>query len=235
MRERGPLGSVSTAELLRRLAAEGATGCLRLERGDLQVQVWLRDGAVCTASAAEARMRIGDRLVGAGHVSGQQLASVLQLQGSLSQRPRLGELLVSSGLVERRLLNGYLREQAADSLAVALGWADGVWSFATGEETDEDLPLDMSLEDLLMESTRRLGEWEVIRSRLGSPQAVVSFVRGGGPSQLSLTHDEWSMLARIDGARTLRELAEASGYGLVATARAVYGLLTAGVVEVTEP
>jgi hypothetical protein len=234
MEPRGALGPVSTAELVRRFAGERATGCLRLQRNELEAQVWFRDGTVCTASAAEARMRIGDRLVGAGHISGQQLAAVLQLQGSVSHRPRVGELLVNSGLVDRDLLGWYLREQAADSVAVALGWTDGAWSFRPGEETDEELPLDMSAEDLLMEGARRLEEWQVIRDRLGSPQAVVRFASGSGQSQLSLTHDEWSMLARIDDARTVRELAEVSGYGLVATSRVVYGLLTAGLVEVAQ-
>jgi hypothetical protein len=42
------------------------------------------------------------------------------------------------------------------------------------------------------------------------------------------------MLAGIDVARTVRELAEVSGYGLVATSRVVYGLLTAGLVEVAQ-
>lgn len=222
---------LSVAAMLRRLSDEAATGCLRLSRQGTQGTVWLRDGQVYTAAAPEARPRLGDRLVGAGHITQEQLDAALQLQRSVPSSPRIGELLISTGLIDREMMSDYVREQILDSVAAMLGWSDGEWSFYPDEEISEDVALDMSVENLLMDAARRLEEFEVIQDRLGSMDAVVDFAPGGTQANLALTADEWSMLTRIDGTSSVRDLADASGYSQLETARIVYGLLTAGVVQ----
>jgi hypothetical protein len=232
--ETGTLDAEPPADLLRRLAREGATGCLRIDHGDAQATVWFRGGSVYTASAPGARARLGDRLVGAGHITEEQLGATLQRQQDLPERRRIGELLIDGGLIDRETMAAYVREQIADSVTVALGWTTGSFDFAAGEEMSEDVPLDVSVENLLMEGARRLDEWEVVQRRIGSLDAVVDFVPGGGTAELSLTPDEWSMLTRIDGGSSIREIAEESGYGEFDAARIIYGLLTAGVVTLLE-
>lgn len=230
--ETGSLEVEAPAELLRRLAQEGATGCLHLTQGEGgAAELWFRVGSVYTASAPSARARLGDRLVGAGHISEQQLRDTLDRQRQLPERRRIGELLTESGLIDRDTMRTYVQEQIADSVAVALSWTDGTFSFAEGEEIGEDIPLDVSVENLLMEGARRLEEWNIIQRRLGSLDAVVDFVPSGGTAELSLTPDEWSMLTRIDGTSSVRDIAEESGYGEFEAARIIYGLLTTGVVS----
>lgn len=231
----GTLASEPTADLLRRLANERATGCLRIEQEATQATVYFRQGMVYTASAPAARARLGDRLVGAGHVSEEQLAETLAAQRSLSQPRRIGELLIERGLIDRETMRTYVREQIADSVAAVLRWGDGRWSFAPGDEVPEDAPLDVSVENLLMEGARRLEEWTVISKRLGSVDAVVDFAAGSSAAELSLTPDEWSMLTRIDGASSIAEIADEAGYSQFEAARIIYGLLTAGVVALVDP
>ncbi len=230
----GQLGVAPPAVVLRRLGQEEATGCLRLRTGDTEATVWLRGGLVYTASAPGARARLGDRLVGAGQISEDQLAATLEHQRAMDGRRRIGELLIDSGLIDRETMRTYVREQSADSVALTLGWVDGEWAFDAGAEIDEDVPLDESVENLLMEGARRLEEWEVVQRGLGSVDAVVDFVPSGGTAELSLTPDEWSMLTRIDGVSTVREIACDAGYSEFGAARIIYGLLTAGVVRVVD-
>lgn len=232
--ETGYLEEVQTADLLRGLADRDATGCLRIEHHGTQARVYFRAGNVYTAAAPEARARLGDRLVGAGHISEDQLTETLELQRSLSTPRRIGELLIERGLIDREMMRSYVREQIADSVAVALSWTAGTWAFSEDEQVAEDVPLDMSVENLLMEGARRLEEWEIIQARIGSVDAVVDFVSSGNQAELSLTPDEWAMLTRIDGASSIREIALSAGYGQFEAARIIYGLLTAGVVSLVE-
>lgn len=232
--ERGDLRDTSTAALLRRFADEKATGCLRIDQHGTRAAVWLRGGAVYTATAPMARTRLGDRLVGAQHLTGDQLGAALSEQQRQRPAPRLGELLIAKGIIDRETLRAVVREQIADSVAAALSWTSGTWSFNTAEEVAEDVTLDMSVENLVMEGARRLEEWEVIRARVGSLEAVVDFVGRGHEAELALTPDEWSMLTRIDGASSIREIAEGAGYGQFEAARIIYGLLTAGVVALLD-
>lgn len=234
--ESGTLSSHPPSELLRGLASLGATGCLRLERDGNAATVHFRDGLVYTASAPAARARLGDRLVGAGHITEEQLAETLAYQRALAEPRRIGELLIERGHIDRETMRTYVREQIADSVAATMRWTDGEWSFAEGEQVAEDAPLDMSVENLLMEGARRLEEWGAIEAQLGSVETVVDFSSGGNAAELSLTPDEWAMLTRIDGASSIAEIADAAGYGQFEAARIIYGLYTAGVVTVvTEP
>jgi hypothetical protein len=230
----GQLGPAGAAAVLHDYAAAGATGCLRFQREGLHARVYYRDGLVYAAAAPGARARLGDRLVGAGYVTEEELATTLVHQESLSESRRIGELLIERGLIDRETMRAFVREQSTDSVAVALGWPDGTWTFTAGEEIAEDVPLDMSVENLVMEGARRLEEWEVIRQRIGSVDAVPDFAPREDTAELALTPDEWSMLTRIDGRSSIAEIAEEAGYSEVDAGRIIYGLLTAGIVTLVE-
>ncbi|QBI20249.1 DUF4388 domain-containing protein [Egibacter rhizosphaerae] len=230
----GDLAGRGADQLLRDLAARRATGRLTLGSDAHTARVWMRDGAVLTASAPEARARLGDRLTGAGLLTQHQLDDALAMQRGLRERRRLGELLVEQGHIDRRTLREYVVDQITDSVSALLAWREGWWAFDPGVETHEDMALDTSVENLLMEATRRCEEWQVIRDALGSLDSVVDFVPRESGAELALTPDEWSLLTRIDGSATVAEIAEEAGYGQVETARIVYGLVTAGVVQVVD-
>jgi hypothetical protein len=183
----GRLGTAGTAHLLRDYAGGGATGCLRLDRDDMQARVYFRDGLVYAATAPGAVARLGDRLVGAGHINDEELASTLEHQRTLAEPRRIGELLIEQGLIDRETMRSFVREQSTDSVAVTLGWQHGTWGFSEGEEVPEDVPLDMSVENLVMEGARRLGEWEVIQARIGSVDAVPDFTPRNDTAELALT------------------------------------------------
>lgn len=210
--ETGDLEDLSAADVLHHFADRSATGCLRLRHGDTEAQIWFRGGLVYTASAPAARARLGDRLVGAALITEDQLATILAYQQDLPERRRIGELLLERGLIDRETLRTFVHEQIADSVAVTLGWPSGHRQLEDGREVPEDAPLDVNVENLLMEGVRRLQQWEVIRSRIGSADAVVDFIPSASETQLALTPDEWSMLTRIDGASSIAEIAEEAGY-----------------------
>jgi hypothetical protein len=230
--ESGSLAGHQVAEILRTLGRQRATGRLRVARNSQEANVWLRDGKVYTAQAPEARARLGDRLVGAGALDQSQLEQALDVQRSAPERRRIGELLVERGVIDRETLRTYVQAQILDSVTAALSWDTGRWTFAPGDEQAEDAPLDMSLENLLMDASRRLEEWEVVRGELGSLDAVVDFSPRQTGAEVALTPDEWSLLTHIDGAASVAEIADYAGYGQFETARIVYGLMTAGIVDV---
>lgn len=220
----------------RRLAGESRTGCLYLladaDETDREVRIYLREGKIYTAAAPGQRARLGDRLVGGGHLTAEDRDRALQLQASDSPDERLGDLLVSEGMVDREVLRQVIREQISDSIAVALARSKGEWRFVPEEAVPEDVPLGLGMQDTLMEAARRLGQLEVIRARLGGLDAVVDFGAGSKEMRLALKPDEWAMLTHIDGYNSVKEIAEMAGYGELEAARIIYGLLSAGVVHV---
>ena len=232
--EGGRLEQEPTSALCRRFGEESRTGCLHLT-GNVdgerpEARLYLREGRVYTARALTSRTRLGDRLVGGGHLTAEQLEVALVSQKRRSVPMRLGDVLVASGMVSRDVLRRVVRDQIVDSVAVALGWRAGAWQFLDGETVPEDVPLGLGMQDTLMEAARRLGQLEVIRAHLGGMDTVVDFASDGKDAMLSLRPDEWAMVTHIDGSTSVAEIAERSGYGQLEAARIIYGLLSAGVV-----
>lgn len=228
--ESGRLEQTSTAELLRPFADAGATGRLDIDRSGMRSLLWFRHGRVYTATAPGSRARLGERLVAADEVSGEVVADALRRQAGVATPVRLDDVLVDGGHLDLETVRSHVREQIADSVAAALGWTEGTWSFRPGDSVVEDAPLDESVDDLLMEASRRLDRWEVILRRLGSLDIVLDF-RGGAPADVALTPDEWSLLTRIDGVSTVAELTGDLGCSELEAARIAYGLVSTGLLE----
>lgn len=226
----GSAGHPPVATALRELAAEGATACLVVAHDDLEARIWLRDGRVCAASAPGARARLGDRLVTARALTAEQLSTALRRQRTRGDAPRLGEVLLELDLIDAETLRRVLGDQAIDSIAVALGWPEGLQRIEREAAGDEDVPIALGGENALMEATRRLDEWSALSQALGSLDARVAFVAGAAPD-LALSPDEWAMLTRIDGRHSVHDLAEETGFSGFQAARIVYGLLSTGVVR----
>lgn len=222
-------------DALRRGAADRATGRIVVDRpGQAEsATVWLRDGVIVSAAAPGARARLGDRLVTAHLISEDQLTTALERQRHDRSAPRLGQVLLQLELVDEATLREELLEQTVDSVAVAIGWPDSTWRVVPDEACDEDVTLNASVENALMEASRRLEEWHVIVATLGSLAARVD-VAPSRAANLELTADEWTMLTHIDGRHSVGELAAETGVSDFHAARIVYGLLATGVVRVLD-
>lgn len=201
-----------------------------MDESDEDARVWFRTGRIASATAPAGLASLGDRLVGGGHLSAEALGRAVTAQQARADQPRLGDMLVELGLVDRQVLRTVIRDQMLDSLAAVLGWRSGVWRFAEGETIRQDVPLGLGVQDAIMEAARRLGQLEVISTRLGPMDSVVDFPRDRDPGTMSLHADEWAMLTHIDGRNSIARIAERSGYGRFEAARIIYGLLCAGVV-----
>lgn len=222
-------------DALRRGAADQATGRIVVDRpGKAEsAAVWLRRGVIVSAAAPGARARLGDRLVTARLISEDQLTAALERQRHDHHAPRLGQVLRQLELVDEATLREVLLEQTVDSVAVAIGWPDSTWRMVPDEACDEDVTLNASVENTLMEASRRLDEWHIIVAALGSLATRVD-VAPSRAANLELTADEWTMLTHIDGRHSVAELAAETGVSDFHAARIVYGLLATGVVRVVD-
>ncbi|MCE5193182.1 MAG: DUF4388 domain-containing protein [Candidatus Cryosericum sp.] len=110
---------------------------------------------------------------------------------------------------------------------------EGTFSFASGERSparDQSVPV----ADIMLQVTAALDEWNAMRQRLGSLDAVYSLRAGGAVSDFTLTREQWRVMARLDGKTSLRELARVIGASSVAVAKTVYGFVEAGLAAEVE-
>ena len=94
-------------------------------------------------------------------------------------------------------------------------------------------PITITNEFLIIEGIRRADEWEKLRDRVPSLDLILGLVADpvAGNRDINLKPDEWRVLTMINGRDTIRQIAQRTGFGDFKTARIVYHLLSAGLIE----
>jgi len=118
-------------------------------------------------------------------------------------------------------------DTAYSSLVDLFSLREGSFSFASGETAktrDQSVPV----ADIVLQVTAALDEWNSMRQRLGSLDAVYSLKADGATRDLTLTREQWQVMAYVDGKTSMREIARKTGQGSVAVSKALYGFIEAG-------
>ncbi|MGN6475332.1 MAG: DUF4388 domain-containing protein, partial [Mycobacteriales bacterium] len=232
---KGDLSSTTLASVLLDLASDSASGSLILSHPDgEEAQIFLRSGLVCGINAPDRRADLGAKLVSSGILAPEALADAQEAQRTDLSAWNLGELLVHLGYVEEEVVQQFVNEQLYEALWDLMRWTEGRWKFRKNAKTREDLPPVPVVE--LLETLRERGhEWETIAEIVDSPNAVPMLsARGDGAPETTLDSDAWSMLCKIDGVRTVAELAADCGYTLFEAGQVLVALVDAGLVDVNE-
>lgn len=233
----GNLRDFSLADMFRLLASGRKTGTLYLERADAQGKVCFKKGRVFFASSNWHRESLGRRLVKAGVISEKQLRQALGLQKIQKKEKagrRLGQILVDEGYLDSKVLEGFIADQINDTLFDLFRWEDGQLRFEPDEASDdEDIGVSVSVENVIMEASRRLETWAKIRQKI--PSLESEFIMASGPGdksmEIHLKPKEWMLLCYLHGGRSLRDLIELTGYNDFETAKILYGMYAAGLIE----
>lgn len=234
----GPLAELSIQDVLQLLELAHKTGVLtvRSDRLNDEAIIHFSRGAIVFAVRRRSTRRLGQLLIRAGRVTQRELDRALEIQRADPTR-RLAEILLEMGSVSEEELERQLRFQMEETIYEVMPWADGYFKFEERTEIGEQrLLARVRVESLLMEGARRIDEWTRLESKVPSPEAVPVLAAGNerDMTPLELRSEEWEVLAEIDGERDVRQLAADLGRSAFDVAKMIYGLVSAGVLEVTE-
>jgi tetratricopeptide (TPR) repeat protein len=234
----GALAELSIQDVLQLLELAHKTGVLtvRSERLNDEAIVHLSRGAIVFAVRRRSTRRLGQLLIRAGKLTQRELDRALELQRSDPTR-RLAEILLEMGSVVEEELERQLRFQMEETIYEVMPWDEGYFKFEErGEIGEQRLLARVRVESLLMEGARRIDEWTRLEAKVPSPEAVPVLAANADREMtpLELRSDEWEVLAEIDGDRDVRQLAADLGRSAFDVAKIVYGLVSTGVLEVTE-
>ena len=233
---KGDLGATPLPDVLTSLAADGVTGCLHIadDSGD-EALVYFRDGQVYAAYVPGRRPQLGARLISSGALAPEALAEALDAQENELQGWRLGELLVHLGYVDRPVVEAFTLEQLRESCFDLARWPSGRFRFRKNEKTRADVASHASVADLLAEVGRRRAQWEEMAGVVHGPAAVPVLSAGGlAAAEMTLDQDQWALLCKVDGERTITQLARDCGFTTFEAGQIVYSLVGAGLLDVEE-
>jgi len=162
-----------------------------------------------------------------------QLVSVSGKSGVfvLSYEGEDGLIYLENGRIVHAVLGEIQGEEAVYTLAT---WGDGSFRFYPEEESPAHT-ITKSNTNLLMEAARRLDEWRVLSKRIPSLDSVPKFkVPEGKQGQINLNTQEWRILSKIDGEKSIQDIAREIQFSTFEVAKLLYGLVTMGLITLEE-
>ncbi|MGH2705188.1 MAG: DUF4388 domain-containing protein [Actinomycetota bacterium] len=234
--DEGDLTTAGIVAVLEDVAAERQTGRLEVRRngarGEQVAEVYFREGDITHAALVGSNVRLGTRLVSAGLLSRAEVEGALARRREGDER-KLGDILIDAGLVDRAQVERIVHKQIEDTVVEILPWRQGRFRFEARREAERGAGIQLGVEALLTEAGRRMEEWWQMRSVVPSVECVPRFDEAvREPPEVTLTPEEWSLLARCDGETTLSEIAATCGFTTLEAVRTLHSLVAGGVVEV---
>lgn len=158
-----------------------------------------------------------------------QLVSVSGKTGvfSLSGEGVEGKIYLRDGQITDAFVGALRGENAVYEMAI---WQQGRFIFTPNVESGQ-VTITKPNASLMMEAARRLDEWRVLQRRIPSLTLIPYFQpRQAGQDQVTLSPQEWVVVTKIDGQRSIRELEEATNLSAFEVCKVLYGLISSGLI-----
>jgi len=158
-----------------------------------------------------------------------QLVSVSGKTGAFEIRGEhaFGRIFLRDGQIVDALVGNLRGDSAVYEMAI---WSEGTFSFDPGKES-EQVTIHMSNASLMMEAARRLDEWRVLSRKIPSLDLVPYFTsREQGADQVTLSPQEWILVTRIDGERSIEGIAAELKWAPFDVSKLLFGMITTGLV-----
>ena len=168
-----------------------------------------------------------------------QLADIVQLfatsgktgKFSLTRDDERGTVYLKGGRIVHAEVGDVVGEEAVHVLA---SWVSGDFQFDPAEETDR-VSIYKSNARLLMEAAHQHDEWRVLSRKVPGVDSVPTLAAPDAARPVTLSPAEWGLIVRIDGKKSVRELAKESDSSSFDVAKLLYGLVTANLVDMLAP
>ncbi len=229
----GNLAQFSVAEIFQLLSFSHKTGTLGLQKSDEVAMVYFRLGNIIYAYTPKQKLPLGELLKKQELLREEQLSAAL---GEKERRPnkRIGEIFVEKGFVSRPAMEAAVRRQVEELIYRMLHWESGNFKFYENEfPTEEEVLIQISTENLILEGVRRLDELEWVKERLPDLGTVLSIkpIAAQRVRDLALKGEEWNVLALVDGRKDIYQIVERSNLDRLSTLKSLTALYLAGLVE----
>ncbi|MEZ4256109.1 MAG: response regulator [Polyangiales bacterium] len=229
----GSIDHVPLVGVLQLLEQQRRSGVLLVRQESRRIAVCFRDGCIDLAlgQGGEREFLLGRYFVERGWVTPELLDEHAATNGDGEW---LGARLVAAAVVTREQLRDALVTQTSELLYEALRWKRGTFHWSHGAERPEanDARLRLPMVQILMEGLRRLDEWRLIEEQIRDFDMRLELRRDAVAMLAtdSMTPEERTVLAAVDGQRTVRDVVEQTSMSSFDACNVLFRLMTAGLV-----
>ena len=233
---KGNLQTVSLSDLLQLISAAGKTGMLLISRDDRKREIYFMKGNIiyATSTGSEDEL-LGNLLLSRRKILKPELERALSLQ-KLTPKT-LGSVLIEMRVLNKEELTDCLQYQIEEIIYNLFSWNSGEFVFYEGRLPSTDqITTQLNTMNVIMEGSRRIDEWTQIQQTLPPDDVELRMAKNSKMKSdtVIMTVDELQLFPFIDGERTVPELLQASPLSEFHTRKALYKLITSGLVEAGE-
>lgn len=199
-----------------------------------QAYLAFRDGKLAHARVGKEDGSLALVLHKANKINANQYKAISDRAGQMTDK-ELGLLLINAGYVTQEDIILHLQSYFTDLVRKLFTWVEGVFRFENEMlPPDDRINVRLDLENLIIEGSRQLREMERLQDEIPSLDMALKFT-DRPLTNVNLSVDEWKVVKYVDPKNTIKQIAAAAKLSDVEVRRIVYGLLQAGLVELTRP
>ena len=215
----GNLSTMSVSDLLQFLAVGRKTGMLRFDRANIVKQVYFEQGLIIGANSNDPKEYLGQLLIHYGKLDEAELKEALEIQRKAGGR--LGEILVSTGVLPQEDVLQVLRIRTLDIIYELFLWEDAHFELYDDEPPPSYfIRIEVQPTKVIMDGAYRIDEWKRYRSLIPSDRALFE-LGTGWTSSLNLSKEVRQILYFIEKRMSVAEIS----YNMHASPFHVYGQL----------
>ena len=234
---KGNLRDFSTTQLLNLINLAHKTGTLTIGSGKVEARLCFKEGKLIYATLDGQSDDLAAMLRRAGKITEEQ-ARAIQAQTDVKNDKELGLLLINAGCVNQDDIVVSVRSHILSNVYSLFTYSEGTFHFESNVMPFGDrITIPIDLENVIMEGSRRLQEWEQLQEELPDLDVALRFAERPEARlrDISLSVEEWRVVSFINPRNTVRQIAQYNNMGDFQVRKIVYGLLQAGLVELVRP
>lgn len=234
---RGNLRDFSFMQILNLINLARKTGMLSVEGPGEMARVYFREGKLAYAQIGREENDLSAILARNRKITANQ-ARVIHERTKGKTDKEVGLLLINAGYLTQKDVFESLQKYSIDVIRRLFTWVEGVFQFdQTLSIPDGKIPVRVELENLIIEGSRQLREWEQLQEEIPSLEMALKFTERPGANlrNLNLSLEEWRVVRYISPKNSMRQIAQATRMNDLEIRRIAFALLQAGVVEMVRP
>ena len=230
MKFEGSLDAFSLPDIFQLLSFTKKSGGLRLRHGRAEGVVWFLEGVVTGATSDVAHQALARRIAGSGLASAEAFRAAVELSASTGGTTGVASALIQAEAVDPDALRTIVAAQATDAVSELLRWPTGDFGLVEAANPD-DIGVLIPTETLVSEAISRGAAWESLAEILPSPDVVLALRPVAPEEDVVLKPDEWSLVALVDGRRSVGTIVALTGRGQFSVASALANLVRRGLLH----
>jgi hypothetical protein len=230
---KGNLRDFSLSQLLNLINLSKKTGSLFIESSQGLAQLAFLSGKLIYARIGSDNNNLSSILFQCNRINPSQYR-VLQERVNQMTDKEIGLLLINAGYSTFEEIVACVQNYYTEIVRKMFTWLEGEFHFETDSLSfEEKITISLDLENLIVEGSRQIREWEHLQEEIPSLDLAMQFSEHPDKniSNMNLSVEEWRVVSYINPRNTLRQIARATHMNEMEIRRVVFGLMQAGLIE----